>query len=644
MKRIIIWLCVCSFFYILLTSTSLVGSRKNKNVINSTELLALRDSLDDINYAIPVYNDYKADEVLIISNQQQWNRIGKLIQSCLQKGNKNIELVVDAKSLDLLENAIQIKNLDYPSANIRIIGNKTVLLPEGVTYFRSKEEESVNASHYARPYSLFDINDVLIDSDNNPLSLYDDSFEITTKIEKVVDDGVIEILNADGTIYKKVYKTWRFKTNLPDLCESECRYFYILLTRNWTSCRHRVLKVENGFIYFSLLSDDPPTLAEKTMDPNVDFISYNKYPRCRFINSPIRKGVYVKNDSVYIPNHINAIRVGKGGYLLSISNCKFNSFEISGFNIIAAGNKSCISVKKSDFYDQMWVKDIVFSNISASAILVENCRNVCICSNTINNTRKNAIRCTGDKLTVCNNRLKRIGFMLQTMAISFSGTNIYIYGNTIEDFNYSAIATGGTESNSESDTKSYIVEKNKISYSPLFLSTHTDITLADCGGIYIGPQNTQGIIRNNVIINMTGIGSNRGIFLDDGAKNLFVYGNLIINTANSYDIDLRLCTTYSKGIPDHNTNNHIFHNILTGGYRFQDTGLDNSNCNGGQNILLGLGERQKLVAQHNDMSPNIHFRRSSYKNGKIIVLHRYSSILETIVKDDFVRNYLIVKK
>ena len=67
-----------------------------------------------------------------------------------------------------------------------------------------------------------------------------------------------------------------------------------------------------------------------------------------------------------------------------------------------------------------------------------------------------------------------------------------------------------------------------------------------------------------------------------------------MNTANSYDIDLRLTGTYAAGIPDHNTNNSIFQNIMTGGYRFQDAG-EGSNCIGGDNVLLGTGPAQKTV-------------------------------------------------
>ena len=184
--------------------------------------------------------------------------------------------------------------------------------------------------------------------------------------------------------------------------------------------------------------------------------------------------------------------------------------------------------------------------------------------------------------------------MLNTRAITGGGENLHICDNVIEDFNYSAIAVGSTTPNDKATRLTYIIERNEIRLSNNFTDRYIVNTLADGGGIYTGPQCTWGIIRNNVIENIKGIHSNRGIFLDDGAKNLAIYGNHINNTANSYDIDLRYCETYANGIPDHNTNNAIFQNVMTGTYRFEDNGTANG-CIGGQNVMFGTGQFKKNV-------------------------------------------------
>ena len=84
---------------------------------------------------------------------------------------------------------------------------------------------------------------------------------------------------------------------------------------------------------------------------------------------------------------------------------------------------------------------------------------------------------------------------------------------------------------------------------------------------------------------------------------------MIINTANSYDIDLRYSAGYAKGIPDHNTNNCIFQNIMTGGYRFQDAGSE-SNCIGGENAVVKVkDDRLKVKERSNDVKSKVSVSR-----------------------------------
>jgi len=166
-------------------------------------------------------------------------------------------------------------------------------------------------------------------------------------------------------------------------------------------------------------------------------------------------------------------------------------------------------------------------------------------------------------------------------------------------------------------------------------------TLADGGGIYTGPQCTWGVIRNNLIENIKGVHSNRGIFLDDGAKNLSIYGNHVRGTANCYDIDLRYSTNYAEGIPDHNTNNIMFGNVLTGGYRFEDAGSD-SHCIGGQNVLLGIGMFQKTKVDLSRRAFDIQIESCTYKKGELTIPKQYAEVLKSVRVDSFVRRYLTV--
>ena len=563
---------------------------KAQDLLRSGQIKEIRDSLDAISISEPQYYNYKSEVTLTVKNQTQWDELSQILKTLLKKGNRNIEVKVVAKELVYGGTMQGIEGINMPEANIRIHANYTRMIPAGPV-FRGLGSKK-NATHFICKYDGFAWNDVYLDEKDRKLSLLGESFQIKTPIEEVISEGKEDVLNNDGSIYNTITKVWRFQTNLPDLNEEECKDFYILLTRHWTSMRHQVLKVEKGYLYFRLKSDEAPSLYQMVMDPNSDSKVYKTNPRCRYFNCPESDGIYIKSGNIYIPKSLNEVRIGKGARLFTVSSCKLNSFEISGFDVKGAGNLTCMYISNSIFKDQMWIRDNTFTNMSANVILARGSENVCIYNNIVKDTRTTALSCSGSNISIWKNNLKDIGLMYNTMALSFGGTNIHVFENNVEDFNYSGISCGNTLPNDKSSPLTYIIERNIISHSEAFVAHYLERTVADGGGIYIGPQNTRGIIRNNVIRNITGIHSNRGIFLDDGAKNLAIYGNLVQNTANSYDIALRYCTTYSSGIPDHNTNNVIIHNIMTGYYRFEGR-QDEDNCFVGGNVLLNGQNRGK---------------------------------------------------
>lgn len=584
-------------YFIIFTSVliyviaeSLCACAVNTAFIDSSDIMFIRDSLDKIIIPSPVYHKYEEEVNLQVYNQEEWESICTQIKNYLKKGFRNIRITVKADTLiSGMEHGIE--NLQHPDANIQIVANKTVMIPSGPIFTNLDGNKKDAGTHYAIPYADFNLNDVVLGFDLQQLSLMEEVFCIDSKIEEVNDDGKIDILNPDGSLYKSITKTWRFKTDLPNLSEFQCKDFFILLTRHWTSCRHQVVRVKDGYLYFRLKSEDAPTLVQMCMDPNSDIATYSVAPRCRLINSPVSKGIHITGDSIFIPKQEKIVKIGKGGRLLSVVDCKFNSFEISGFRVAGSGGTTCIYMSSSSFEDMLWIKNNLFTNLSSSAMTLMKTENVCVYNNKISNTRVCAMNCYGNNISIHGNYLKDIGYMLQTIAVAFSGKNNHVFENIIEDFNYSAIATGNKTPSRSVEPETYIIERNVIRHTRTFVQNYLKRTVADGGGIYIAPQNTQGIIRNNVIQNITGIHSNRGIFLDDGVKNLAIYGNYISGTANCYDIDLRYCATYAQDIPDHNTNNIMIQNIISGSYRFEEKD-STARCVVGGNLLLESGIRQ----------------------------------------------------
>ena len=576
--------CLCMFFaafcYLVLLSFAPANAQ-------SEELITLRDSLNAIQYEIPTKPLVQGKWTEIkVRDQKNWDKLTATIKTLLDAGHKNILVKITGKNIVFGQESKVIQGWNYPDANIQIIGKRAKMVPFGYTFSNKDAKAKKEVMFYTLPYTEFNLNDIIIDSNGNEIPLRGEVKQVRGDIEKVQ-----EFKSSNGSRNDDV---WRLQIELPNLSEEQCRDFYVLLTRDWTSARHKVVKVQERWLYYRLNSED----LNSDRNPNVDWKQYRIRPRYRLINCPVSDGLHIANGKIYIPYQYHKIRVNKGGQLITFAYCHFNSLEISGFNLNGCGGATPFGVYSSTFEEGAYIHDNTFTNMSGLAISTAFNKNVTISNNSITNTRVQAIAGDGTNTTICGNRLKNIGWMLNTRAITGGGKRLHICDNVIEDFNYSAIACGSTLPNDKAKPQTYIIERNIIRQSKDFTDNYLQNTLADGGGIYIGPQCKQGVIRNNVVENIKGIHSNRGVFLDDGVKNLAIYGNLIVNVGNSYDIDLRYCKTYSQGIPDHNTNNSMFDNILTGTYRFQGGGRG-SNCVEGENLKVqGVQEVQEVRTKY----------------------------------------------
>lgn len=537
----------------------------------------LRVSFDSVQYITPSKENISNWKAIIIKTQKEWDNIENFLLAQLKKGEKNIEIRIEGKDIVFCREQKEIVNWNYPDVNIRILGKESRMQPSGVTIRMWDKTVQKVGEFYSFSYPDFNMNEIILDKKGDEISLREETKQVEGDIVKA------QRLNSSNALDD----VWKFEVDLLDLSEEQCTDFYVLMTRDWTSARHKVLKVQDGWLYYHLDSED----LHSDRNPNVDWTQYGVRPRYTLINNPVSKGVHYVNGRFYIPKKHKKIRINKKGNLITFAHCCFNSLEIMGFDLNGCSGSYSIGLFFCNFLYSAFIHSNSFSNFSSIAIGVSSCKNVVISDNIIRNTRGQAIEGGGENITICENKLSNIGWMLNTQAITGAGDKLHICDNLIENFNYSAISCGGTKSNTEATRLTYIIERNEIRLSKKYADDYIQNTLADGGGIYIEPQCSQGIIRYNVIKNINGIHSNRGILLDDGAKNLAIYGNLIINTANSYDIDLRLCESLSKSIPDHNTNNCVFQNIMTGGYRFQDRD-SYSNCYGGENVLLGTGRVQ----------------------------------------------------
>jgi len=174
----------------------------------------------------------------------------------------------------------------------------------------------------------------------------------------------------------------------------------------------------------------------------------------------------------------------------------------------------------------------------------------------------------------------------------------------------------------------------------------------DGGAIYVWTKNDGTIIRTNYIHGFSGIGGNRGIFCDDGAYNVQIYGNVITGIANSYCIESRRVAsvedvqTKGTGIDKSNVNVQIRDNIIDGSILFIGNEGLNNGCELGINYVL-LKEHESLppntVRNIDDPQGIVVLTHTGEKRGRVGISRQSLRILKKADVWHSVRDYMIRK-
>ena len=195
---------------------------------------------------------------------------------------------------------------------------------------------------------------------------------------------------------------------------------------------------------------------------------------------------------------------------------------------------------------------------------------------------------------ITNNTFKNCGQSLDNyFCIRCYDADYYIADNKFCDFGYGAIGVGVWHGFEKRNYSGGIIDHNEIYFSPDYFANAWKYMLMDSGAIYTWTQNDNAIIRYNYIHDYTGPGDNRGIFRDDGANNLKIYGNVVLNTPNSYSIDSRMSKDQKNGLAN-NANNFMANNVVGNGVRFQRRSDIQRHVVKGSNIVVKSNEEKTI--------------------------------------------------
>lgn len=503
---------------------------------------------------------------LKIESQKEFDNLAETLRKHIKEGDKNVVIVFAKKHYYYKNNHINLDDLRYPDVTIKFKGNGASFISAG--------KNLINDGSIVK----FKEGAGFIDALGNDYQNYSTIYQ---------SDNLVEIIDETTKLCRIHCSDLKLNQT------TDCTNIYIRLTSWYTSFLYHVNKISDGYVYFTADKLTRGLAHYGNYNVNYDFTVGKILPRFRLINAPVgRNGIVSTREGLTNISSEKNIHRCESGFLFFIQDCNFKHISIEEFNIIG-----CFSGGQMIRFNNLNAKSIIIKNsiLSASRGIVinaEKTNNITVEYCEFHDNYQDVIKLsnTCNNFVAHNNKFFNNGKGLKnSFCIICSGANYHIYKNQIFDFNYGAIGVGVWRNASKGSGPCYgIVEKNHIFYTPTYMKDKALWTLIDSGAIYLWSKNDGAIIRNNFIHDYEGMGSNRGIYCDDGTNNCSVYGNIILNIGNCYSIDLRLSFALDNlkiGLKS-NVNNRIYGNHFNNHFRFQGRKDDKSSIKGGNTILV----------------------------------------------------------
>lgn len=347
------------------------------------------------------------------------------------------------------------------------------------------------------------------------------------------ETGVVERANVDT--WSRVYQTDR-KVEILDKESGRCRLscpdlpmrmklgrnVYLLLTEWYRSEVCPVDRIEGGYVYFTV---------KDVGYVNNDYKYAKLYPRFKLAGTSLTPFAFKKPVWLCLTNRMFAFR-----------ECKLGGVVMEGLHFLGNSNGGQALM---DFTDNnigsVRIEGCHFEGLRSQLLQIAATDNVTFTDNTVTRCYAqgvNSIRSADTEVT--DNHFNDVGKgMSNSFCISCSGRNYLVRDNVICDFGYGGISVGVWYKTFKDMESSGAVAGNELYYTKNYFAHYKEYTIMDSGAIYAYSQNDRAVICGNHIHDYTGMKDNRGIFLDDGACNVTVTGNVVRNVPNGWSIDSR---------------------------------------------------------------------------------------------------------
>ena len=506
----------------------------------------------------------KAVEIHIRS-QAEFDMLNDRLKEYLKQGFDDVKVVFAKDTFFFGEKHIALTLLSYPAASVRFEGNGAVLIGKGesVTLKRKKK------GRFAAPCTGYDWRYAVIDME----SLRDVRPFGTLRQAP----GPIEIVDA---------KKGLCRLRADEKSEKNPAQMAVQFSSWYRGFQCPVVKIENGYIYFTA-SD----LSYNGEYYNIegDRRYGKKNPKYQLINSP-------EADVCYAGGRLRAVRKGtyhicKVSQAFDVQSCKFKLFEIKDLTFLGNAGGSSPLIYLFNLPGTVRVTGCKFRGIRTLCLSSCHTKDASYASNEVEGCYYGFVIVNRESVgtKICDNTFRDNQLYLNnTFEVEVRGKDFLVRGNTFEDFTYGAIGIGNHFTSPGSADSSGIVENNEIYYTDAYRREPTR-TLMDSGAIYLWTKQDNVTIRYNYIHDYCGSEDNRGIFGDDGASNVTLYGNKILRIANSYCIDFRRVesveTRSDSYVKKANVGLKMYDNTVDGTVRFEPRPGDKTSRVGANKIL-----------------------------------------------------------
>lgn len=424
--------------------------------------------------------------------------------------------VCDVKWSLTVGNQLQFDALNDEISKAIKAGKKNIKVKVGKGVYQFRQEHILRKNEQAADVSIVFIGDhAIITSDKNFAST---GGKGNGWQEMRYADGIIQVVDEKKKLCMIPYAN--------KMSESERKGMTKVQITQWFRAKtYKIERIDKEGIYFIA-----PELAwengygHKGYNVNFDYLYLGKTPRFR---------VY----DVSKEPRCTAAR------FFTMENCSYRCLTIKGIEFRSTAESNSLLCMINVNAKQITVGNCIFDYVRGNDVgYFSGTGNVVFDDNTVSNTGGDELFFTNNcqNIRITNNTFKNCENIRNSFCARCYEADYYIANNTFLDFGYGAIGVGVWHGFDKKYYSGGIIEHNEIYFTPNYFAEAWKHMLMDSGAIYTWTQNDEVIIRYNYIHDYTGAGDNRGIFCDDGANNLKIYRNVVVNTPNCYCIDSRV--------------------------------------------------------------------------------------------------------